>query len=641
MATGERIYDNQFWWESTKFIYRRLLAKFDALREQSKDRDSEALMNMRLYGNVYTRDLSIHGYSKVASSRKNHRVQMNICQSMVDTVSAKVTATYPKVQFLTDAGSFSDQQKAKRLTKFCSGMFYKTSLYRVAPQVFRDAAVMGMGIMKIHGDANGLKCERVFPNELIIDEVEAINGQPRQFFQRKYIAAEVLKRMFPNSASAIDDAPRIESSSHTRNTSDMVECIEAWHLPSGPDSGDGMHAICIDGADLLTENYDRDKPPFVFLRWTPRLLGFFAEGLCSQLTGLQVELNFLCKQISLQMRLATPKVFLETGSQISKGTITNETWGICEYTGTPPVFFVPQTTSPEVMGQLDRIFSRAYEIAGVSTLESQARNPTGLESGVALREYASQASTRFASIQRQYEEMFLDCADHMIDVVRGLHAEGVDLEMIHAGDKDIQKLKWSQIDLEKDCYVMKKWPVNLLPDTPAGKLQSVVEMSQAGLLDPMQSMLLLDFPDTEAITQLATSNYQDILYVIDQMLEYGNFIPPESFEDLQLAIKIVNSAYLRAKGQGAPEDRLDLLRRYLESAVALVQQAQADEQAQAQEMAMAMQGAGAGAGGVPGLPPELEGGGAPGGSMPATPGVPEELLGEGGGGDIPPAAPMY
>ena len=634
MGTGQRIHDKTFWWESKKDIYLRMLAKFDSLREDAKDRDKEALMNMRLYGNVYMRDLSLHGYAKVASAAKNHRVQMNICQSMVDTVTSKVTTTYPKVQFLTDGGSFGEQQKAKRLTKFCSGMFYKTKLYEVAPMVFRDAAVMGMGVMKIHGNEDGLHCERIFPNEVFIDEVEAINGAPRQYFQRKYVNAEVLKRMFPNSASKIDDAPRVESQSHTRNTSDMVECIEAWHLPSGKGADDGLHSIVIDGADLFTEQWTRGVP-FVFLRWTPRLLGFFAEGLCSQLTGLQVELNWICRAVAQSMRLATPKIMLQSGTQVSKGTITNEMWGIVEYTGQPPTFYVPQTVAPEVMSHMDRIFSRAYEIAGVSTMESQAKNPTGLESGVALREYASQASTRFASIQRQYEQMFLDAADHMIEVTRGLHEDGVDLEMIHAGDKDIQKIKWSQIDLTKDCYVMKKFPSNLLPDTPAGKLQSVVEMSQAGLIDPMQSMMLLDYPDTEALTQLATSNYHDILFVIDQILEHGRFIPPEPYQDLQLAIKIVNSAYLKAKCQGAPDKKLDLLRRFIESCVALVQQAQAEEQAKAQQMAMAAQG------GVP-MPPEMAGGEAPmpaqGGSMPATAGVPEELMG-GGGGDVPPSAP--
>ena len=634
MGIGERIYDKQFWWESKKDIYLRMLAKFDALREDAKDRDKEALTNMRLYGNVYMRDLTLHGYAKVSSHRKSHRVQMNICQSMVDTVTSKVTMTYPKVQFLTDGGSFGEQQKAKRLTKFCSGMFYKTRLYEVAPLVFRDAAVMGMGVMKIHGNEDGLHCERVFPNEVFIDEVEAINGEPRQFFQRKYVNAEVLKRLFPNSAAKIDDAPRVESQSHSRNTSDMVECIEGWHLPSGPGADDGLHAIVVDGCDLYTEQWTRGVP-FVFLRWTPRLLGFFAEGLCSQLTGLQVELNWICRAVSESMKKATPKVFLQSGTQVSRGTITNEMWGIVEYTGQPPTFYVPQTVAPEVMQHMDRIFSRAYEIAGVSTLESQAKNPTGLESGVALREYASQASTRFASVQRQYEQMFLDAADHMIEVTRELFEAGVDLEMIHAGDKDIQKIKWSKIDLTKDCYVMKKFPSNLLPDTPAGKLQSVVEMSQAGLIDPIQSMMLLDYPDTEALTQLATANYQDIMYVIDQMLEHGKFIPPESYQDLQLAIKMVNTAYLRAKGQGAPPDRLDLLRRYLETTVAMIQQAQAEEEAKAQQQAMMMQGGGQ----MPPMPGEDPGMPAPGGSMPAGADLPPELMGAGGGGDVPPSAP--
>ena len=72
---------------------------------------------------------------------------------------------------------------------------------------------------------------------------------------------------------------------------------------------------------------------------------------------------------------------------------------------------------------------------------------------------------------------------------------------------------------------------------------------------------------------------------------------------------MVNTAYLRAKGQGAPPDRLDLLRRYLETTVAMIQQAQAEEEAKAQQQAMMMQGGGQ----MPPMPGEDPGMPAPGG----------------------------
>ena len=601
---ARRIYDNTFWWNAKKDINARVLATLDALQEQHASREKEHLLNMRLYGNVYTRDLTVKGYSKPMSHRRHHRVQMNICQAMVDTIVAKVTANETKVQFMTEGGDFISQQKAKRLTKFCSGLFYMSNLYRVAPLIFRDAAVLGMGVMKIFERDGKIRAERVFPNEIIIDDAEAIDGNPRQYFQRKVLPLETLKAMFPNKAKQLDNAETLDSGDPT--ISKMVECIEAWHLPSGEGADDGVHAILAPGVDLLVERYERARPPFCFLRWTPRMLGFFAEGLCSQLTGLQVELNHLCRQISLNMRMATPKVFLESGSQISSGTISNETWGICEYTGTPPSFFVPQTTAPEVLQHLDRIFARAYEIAGISSLESQAKKPVGLESGVALREYATQASTRYAAIQRAYESMFLEAADHMLELVRAAAEDGEDLDVMSVGDKDLQRIKWSDIKLDSEDYVIRKYPTNLFSDSPASKLQSVTELAQAGLIDPAQAMLLLDYPDTEALTHLLTSDYHDVMHIISQMLEHGKFIPPEPFQNLQLATKLVNSAYLRAKTQGAPEDRLDLLRRYLENATGLLAEAMqpmGDPMAGAMDPGMQQSPPSAGSGGLPPMDP--------------------------------------
>lgn len=152
-------------------------------------------------------------------------------------------------------------------------------------------------------------------------------------------------------------------------------------------SNDGRHVIAIDNFTLLDEEWERDTFPFCFIRWTERLLGFWGQGLAEQLTGIQVEINKLLRNIQEQMHLATPKVFVEAGSKISKAHINNEIWGIIEYAGTPPTFYVPKTVSGEIFSHLDRLFSRAYEIAGVSVLAAQSKKPAGLESGVALREF--------------------------------------------------------------------------------------------------------------------------------------------------------------------------------------------------------------------------------------------------------------
>ena len=125
---------------------------------------------------------------------------------------------------------------------------------------------------------------------------------------------------------------------------------------------------------------------------------------------------------------------------------------------------------------------------------------------------------------------------------------------------------------------MKIYPTSLLPTTPAAKLQKVIEMLQAGMLAQQEARALLDYPDLEAVNNLATAARDDIDMLLEQMLEQGIYIPPEPFSDLELSIRVMQSAYLRGKINQVPEERLDLVRRYIEDCVNLLTQMQMEAQ---------------------------------------------------------------
>ena len=114
---------------------------------------------------------------------------------------------------------------------------------------------------------------------------------------------------------------------------------------------------------------------------------------------------------------------------------------------------------------------------------------------------------------------------------------------------------------------MKVYPTSLLPTTPAAKLQKVIEMVQAGMIDNQEARGLLDYPDLEAVNQLATASSEGIKLMIEEMVEHGRYHPPEPFMNLSMAIAMIQSAYLRAKINNAPEENLDLLRRFMQEAI--------------------------------------------------------------------------
>ena len=523
-----------------------------------------------------------------AKTSAKNRVTLNIIQSMCDTVTARVAKAKPMATYLTTGGNWEMQRKAKRLTKFTAGQFYGSKIYEVAPRVFLDACVFGSGVMKVFEYDGEITCERVFPDEIVVDDLEARYGNPRQMFQRKIVDKEVLSSLFPEFADQIKEASPIEDNDSIYKASEQVECIEAWHLPSAKGAKDGRHVIAIENATLMDDSWERDGFPFAFINWTNRLLGFWGQGLAEQLTGIQVEINRLLRNIQQQMHLATPKVFVESGSKISKAHINNEIWGVIEYAGTPPQFFVPKTVSGEIFSHLDRLFNRAYEIAGVSQLAAGAKKPAGLESGVALREFQDIESERFLMVAKAYEQLFLDAAAQMVDIAREVSARGESFEVISHGDDDIEKIKWSDINLKRDEYVMKVYPTSLLPTTPAAKLQKVIEMLQAGMLSQQEARALLDYPDLAAVNDMATASQEIFSMMIERILEKGIYQPPEPYMNLAMGIQMMQSAYLRAKINSVPEDRLELFRRFIEDSIGML----AAMQAGAQQPAMGPMGPG-------------------------------------------------
>lgn len=587
----------EFWWEKSADVHDDI---FSAVKTLTEDQDYQAKDNLnwlRLFSNVNSSGLTQDTYSRHSGSRSEN-VTLNIVHSMCTTVTSKIAKNRPKVTFLTSGGDWSLKRKAKLLDKFCNGQFYATDIYTVAPKVFLDAAVFGTGIMKIYQDGERIRCERIFPNEVIIDDAESFYGDPRQMFQRKVVSREVLLAAYPEHEKEILNASKAEhNNSGEGSTSNQVECVESWHLASKKGSADGRHCIVLDNVTLLDEPYDKDFFPFVFIRWTENLLGFWGQGLAEQLLGVQVEINKLLNRIQEQMHLATPKVFIEAGSKIAKAHINNEVWGVIEYTGTKPDFHVPRTTTGEVFSHLDRLFSRAYEVAGISEMAAQARKPAGLDSGVAIREFSDIQSERFMLVAQAYENLFLAASRQMIDIARDIEKEGKTHEVISHGDKYIEQIKWKDISLEEDQYVMQIYPTALLSTTPAAKLQTIQEMAQAGILNPTEARALLDYPDLEAVNQLATAFIDDVDLLIEEMIEKGRYHPPETFSNLEFAIQRVQSAYLRAKIDGVPEDRLELLRRYMDDAIRVIQTQQMAQQATQQ--AMAPEGAPAEGGGAP------------------------------------------
>lgn len=545
------------------------------LRADQGYRHTQNLRNARLYGNVDTLGLSAFTFNRSQSGNNDNRVTMNVIQSCIDTCGAKIASKRPKPMFLTEEGDFDAQTKAKKLNKFVDGLFYDTGIYPKTSLCFKDAGVLGDGMFKVYSQHGRIVGERVFPDEITVDDNDGIYGAPRNFYQQKAIPRSELAAAYPKYKDVIAglDAMKSEDGLLVSEHADQVMVVEAWRLPiTGEERGKvkvieaGRHIIAIKGATFVDEEWNRTRFPFAKLPFNPKLLGYWSQGIAEILTGKQIEINKTLRNIqTAQYFCSSPIWMVEKGSKVLPGHINNDIGNILNFTGMPPELRVFQSTHPEIYQHLMWLIQSSYEEIGVSQLSANSQNPLGANaSGKALSTFNDFETERFAQIGQQWEQFHMDIATLFIEEAKDLYKnKNVNLAVKADNGAFIETIKFSEIDLTESKYVMKVWPVSAFSSTPAAKMQEVTEAVNSQLIDPETAMDLLDFPDLQNKLSLRQSKKKLIEKICERMVEKGEYMPAEPFMDLTYAMDYAQNYYNLSKMHNVPEERLELLRRFM------------------------------------------------------------------------------
>jgi len=574
-TSGEKNNPNAFWWREPKGeVHAHVFPIVRKVRQEQNSRRADYLRFAKLYAN---RDFD-RFISSVSASLFGKKISFNVIKACIDTACAKISTTKTRPMFLTEKGSRKQQNKAKKLTQYLDGTYYQSDIYSIGQEVFRDACIFGTGALKCLEKDNQISYERTFIDEIVVDDIDGRLGNPRQLHQTKPIHREILKEMFPDEEGAsrirqaIDSAEAV-SRPEKNGLVDMIEVVESWHLPSGKDATDGRHTICIQNETLLDEEWNHESFPFIFFRWNKPILGFFGEGLAAELIGIQLEINMMLLRIKEALELmAVPRIFLEEGSNVNSSHINDEIGGIIKYRGTQPTAVTWQGMNQETYNHLEYLYKKAFEISGISQLSASSKKPAGLDSGVAIREYQDIETERFAVVASAYQKFYLDVAKLTIAIQREIAEKDPKLSVRVKEKKFMTTIKWKEVDLDDDKYIMQVFPTNFLPKTPEGKLQFVQELIQSGFIDPDWALSLLDFPDLEGFFNLKTSAIDDTLQILDRIIEDEEYTAPEVYMNLHLSMGMAQGAYLRAKTDGTSDISLEYLQRFIDDCQALLEQ---------------------------------------------------------------------
>lgn len=584
------------WWLADKYdssVNNRVFELvFRLNRFQSYRRDTN-IKCLRMYAGASYMNFSPYSYMRgTIQYMSDDRPKYNVVSSCVDTVFSRVAKNNPRLLALTERGDDTLRRRAQKLTQFTLGMMKQTGGYARAKEAFKDGQIFDVGIVKLcrEDDSGRMYFERVFPNEIYVDETDAFYGSPSHIHQAKYILKDKLKELYPakyhlaidQATNAMEGEGQFASNTDTR----YAVVIESWHLPSAPGAKDGRHTICVSNQVLFDEVWKKDHLPFAFSRWTNPMVGFWGQSLAYRLMGKQVEINKMLKIIQDSMHLGSAfKVFVEHGSRVAQEHLSNALGSIVYYTGTPPQYTVPQTVHQEYFTHLKWLIDASYQEAGISALSAQSKKPAGLDAAVAMREYQDIESERFATIAQSYDDLHIEMAKMILRECKEMAEEGVKLEVKAESKKFVETIKWKDVEIDENEMVLQLFPTSMLPHDPAGRIQYVTELMQGGLINQDIGLSLLDFPDVEAAIDVQTAPTRDIEFTIGEILEKGEYNPPEPYQNLELGLKLFQSHYLLARANGVSEDRLEMLRNWMNSAKALKDQ----QQQQQMQMQMATQ----------------------------------------------------
>lgn len=569
------------WWKADSKQERcnQLLSTAILLKEQQQFRIRQAGIYARMYGNMPLFGWAGTTFNRLAqhSQLPIDRPTMSVVTSCVDTLVSKLTQSKPRPIFLTDNSDYKQRNMAKQLNSFISGELYQTRAYQMGELVLRDALVLGTGCVKILEDQKKrVGLERRLCTEIAVDPNDSMYGDPRQLYEFKLVDRDVAHDMFGSSVvNKAEQAFFDQANDSTKTVSDQIMIVEGWHLPSGPDATDGRRSIACTAGLLDDLSYEKEKVPFEFLHFSPRLLGFWGQGLPEQLMGTQMEINKLLVTMSTSINLmGVPRVWLEDGSKIVKAHINNNVGMVGTYRGTLPTFMEGTTgLGADMYAHLERLVQYAYQQSGISALSANSQKPAGLNSGEAIREYNDLQTDRFAALAKRYDNFYVDIAYQITDLAKDICERDGKYQTIYPNKDGTKQIDLPKAEMLKDPFVIQCYDVSSLPKEPAGRLQKVTEMMQAGIISPQEGRRLLDYTDIEQVDKLANASEERILKILDDIVEEGKFTPPDPFMNLDLANQLVTQYYNLYAAANLDEDKAQMLRDFYSQVGALKSQA--------------------------------------------------------------------
>ena len=194
------------WWKGKddEEVARALCDTAKRIRDQQVTRRQLNLRHERLYGNFDLAGFGPTQYAAEGTTPQGNWISLNLVAACVDTVVAKIGKSRPRPSYQTFGGDWKLQRKASKLDKFTQGAFDDAKVYVAGRDVLADACKFGTGVPHVYvdDDTERIRVERVLPDEMLVDDSDAVNGTPRALQRQRPIARDLALELWGRTPEA-------------------------------------------------------------------------------------------------------------------------------------------------------------------------------------------------------------------------------------------------------------------------------------------------------------------------------------------------------------------------------------------------------------------------------------------------------
>ena len=506
----------------------------DGFKHSQGTRRAGYIRNLEAFEGRYLGGYSAHAYSETDGSAGFKRERLRLIRSAVQTAVANIYAPQkPKPQFQTLGATWAVRRRAQRLDKICEGVINQrqgrwVNVWSLMIDAGTEAALQGVAAIMVQAD----KAEKRIVHKLVAlpdlftDPAQGRN--PRDIFLREPIAIDEAIGRFNlkgADADAVMRAPAYEwygaRQNEGRRATKVVELQYAWHLPSGPEVGDGRWCMGVNGVTVDSDEWTAPAFPFVFLLWEPHRDGFWASGIGDEGGSMSSEADDLDLRLHMREVIAAhTQIFYEEGSVKNDDLMVNDAKvGVAVQKGAPfPQSTVVPAFSPMELEFLRQKISMFWDAIGISQVSAAARREQGVNSGVAIRTLNDTKAGRQLVKAQRYEQAFVDLAHQYIWRLRELAADDKGFVVRWPGKSVIRQVKWNEADVADDEFSITVAPASSLPHDPAGRQEMIQDLYKGGLVSQETAKQLMGWPDLDAELEVENSETEYVDLLIERYL---------------------------------------------------------------------------------------------------------------------------